>query len=270
MSQGITSFWYPEMFCAINELFEIDATTYPRLHNLINHTRCGFVLYHLFAEIRRHENPLYTTPDGAKWYAVSLRYLVNKYGGNKATWCGYISLAVTLGLLRRIKPDSNSTAPTLKALYEDGKAKHRKPKSLYSVPAYTPETLHHAEKTLDEWERSGVSTSKVTKAHTICAAGQAQANSTYRDARRQTLTLEAQTIIERITEAIAAQGYLTRKQAVAGAEKAWGALKGYILDCAGASYHRPTQAERERYSLQSDGWIITREIKPDSRQTGTN
>lgn len=266
MSQGITSFWYPEMFDAINELFAIDESIYPRLHNLINHTRCGFVLYQLFSEIRKHENPLYTTPDGAEWYAVSLQHLVLRYGGNKSTWCGYISLAVTLGLLHRIKPDARSTAPTLKGLYEDGKAKRQKPKSLYSVPAYTPETLHRAETTLDEWERSGVSTSKITKAHTICATGQAQANSTYRDGRGQTLTVQAQLIIDRITQAIAERGYITRDQAAAGADKAWGALRGYILDVAGASYHRPTKAEVERYSLRNDAWIITQ----STRQTGSN
>lgn len=256
MSQGLTTYRCPEML-SINELFALNESTYPRLYQLINHTRFGFVVYHLLSEIRKHDKPLYTTPDGASWYAVSLQYLLTKYGGTKRTWCGYISLAVTLGLLRRIKPDARSTAPTLKGLYEDGKAKRQKPKSLYSVPAYTPETLHRAETTLDEWERSGVSTSKITKAHTICATGQAQANSTYRDARGQTLTVEAQLIIDRITEAIAERGYLTRDQAAAGAEKAWGALRGYILDVAGASYHRPTQAERERYSLQSDAWIIT-------------
>lgn len=226
----------------------------------IKHTRFGFCLYSILAEMAKHDKPLFVSDDGSAWYALPLNYLVAQYGGSKRTWQGSITLAVSIGLLRKIKPDADSLHPIIKQLYMEGRQQGKAPKNLYNVPEYTPELLRGAETALVEWLATGVSTSKVTKASVTNAQGRATANTIFRDSRSKTARKAveaAQGIIRRIDHGIATKGYMMKQEAIAGDVQAWQMLHGYILAEAGAAYHRPTQAERERYGLQDAAWIIT-------------
>lgn len=230
------------------------------LYSKIQHTKLGFCLYNLLSEMAAHDKPLCAFSDGSEWYALPLNYLVSRYGGSKRTWQSNITLAVSLGLLRKLKPNADGLHPAIQQLYRQGIQSGKAPKNLYSVPAYTNELFTAAEAALSQWQETGVSTARITKASVSHAQGRAQANTIFRDNRSKTarMTLEgAQSIIDRIVQVVNAQGYTTKLDAVQGDIKAWDMLRGYILDVSNASYHRPTAKDIERYNLPDSSWIIT-------------
>lgn len=233
---------------------------FPLLTYKIHHSKLGFCLYNILSEMASHDKPLCTFSDGSAWFAIPLNYLVSRYSGSKHTWQSNITLAVSLGLLRKIKPDADSLHPALKQLYMDGKKHGKAPKNLYSVPAYTLELFAEAEAALEQWEQTGVSTARITKASVSHAQGRAQANTIFRDSRSKAarMALEgAHRIVERIVQAVRQRGYTTKSDAVRGEMKAWDMLRGYILAEADASYHRPTKEDIERYNLHDSSWIIS-------------
>lgn len=234
------------------------------LYYKIQHSKLGFCLYNILTEMASHDKPLCTFADGSEWYALPLNYLVSRYGGSKPTWQGNITLAVSLGLLHKIKPDADSKHPVLQQLYTEGVRGGKAPKNLYSVPAYTHELFAEAEAALTQWQETGVSTARITKASVSHAQGKAQANTIFRDNRSKAarMTLEAaQSIIDRIVQAVNTKGYTTKSEAVRGDVKAWDMLRGYILEEAGASYHRPTREDIARYNLSDSTWIISAQAK---------
>lgn len=175
---------------------------FPILYKRIHHTKFGLCIYHLFDEMARHEKPLFFSDEGEAWYAIPLNYLVATYGGSKPTWQSNITLAVSIGLLRKIKPDADSLHPTIKQIYADGKQNRKTPKNLYSIPTYTMELFANAEKALEAWIETGVSTAKVTKASVINAQGRKQANTIFRDSRFKAANKAveaAHAIVNRIT-----------------------------------------------------------------------
>lgn len=237
---------------------------FPLLSYKIQHTRLGFCLYNILSEMAAHDKPLCTFSDGSAWYAIPLNYLVSRYGGSKPTWQSNITLAVSIGLLRKLKPDADSLHPALQQLYRDGLQSGKAPKNLYSVPAYTHELFADAEAALERWQETGVSTARITKASVSHAQGKAQANTIFRDNRSKAATkaLEAaHRIVERIVKAVDRNGYTTKQEAVRDDVKAWDMLRGYILAEADASYHRPTKEDIERYGLTDSAWIITAQAK---------
>lgn len=74
----------------------------------IQHSKLGFCLYNIISEMAAHDKPISTFSDGSAWYAIPLNYLVSRYGGSKPTWQSNITLAVSIGLLRKLKPDADS------------------------------------------------------------------------------------------------------------------------------------------------------------------
>ena len=126
---------------------------------------------------------------------------------------------------------------------------------------FRSELFHHAEAVLQEWQETGVSTTKVTKASTINALGQAAANGIFRDGRQKSYQPEAQRIIKRIVCAVQERGYLTKAEAVGADERAWQIMHKYILASANARYRKPTSNEKRLLGLTNDKWIIT-EDKP--------
>lgn len=239
----------------------VDGEKFPLLYRQVHKTRLGWVAYNLMQEMAKRETPLLTSTDGSAWYAESLDYLVSSYGGSKRTWSSSISLLVTVGLLNRVKPDEATLNPLFHQLYVEGASRGRVPKSVYSVPAYTPELFRRAEAVLQEWQETGVSTTKVTKASTINALGQAAANGIFRDGRQKSYQPEAQRIIKRIVCAVQKRGYLTKAEAVGEDERAWQIMHKYILTSANARYRKPTGNEKRLFGLTNDKWIIT-EDKP--------
>ena len=237
---------------------------FPLLSYKIQHTKLGFCLYNILSEMAAHDKPICTFSDGSAWYALPLNYLVSRYSGSKRTWQSNVTLAVSLGLLRKLKPDADSIHPALQQLYRDGLQHGKAPKNLYSVPAYTLELFAEAESALEQWEQTGVSTARITKASVSHAQGKAQANTIFRDNRTKAATkaLEAaHRIVERIVQAVRQRGYTTKSDAVRGDVKAWDMLRGYILDEAGARYHRPTKEDIARYNLTDSAWIISARAK---------
>lgn len=233
---------------------------YPLLYQKIRHSKLGFCLYSILSEMAAHDKPLCAFSDGSEWYALPLNYLVSRYGGSKRTWQGNVTLAVSIGLLRKLKPDADSKHPALQQLYREGVQNGKAPKNLYSVPTYTNDLFSEAEAALAQWQETGVSTAKITKASVSHAQGKAQANTIFRDNRSKAakMALEgAQRIIDRIVQAVNTQGYTTKSEAVQGEIKAWDMLKSYILDVAGASYRRPTAKDIARYGLTDSTWIIS-------------
>ena len=232
---------------------------FPLLAYKIQHTKLGFCLYNILSEMAAHDKPLCTFSDGSAWFAIPLNYLVSRYSGSKHTWQSNITLAVSLGLLRKIKPDADSLHPALQQLYRDGLQHGKAPKNLYSVPEYTHELFSEVEAALEQWQETGVSTARITKASVSHAQGKAQANTIFRDNRSKAArkSLEAaHRIIDRIVQAVKARGYTTKSDAVRGEMKAWDMLRGYILEEADASYHRPTKEDIARYNIHDSSWII--------------
>ena len=237
---------------------------FPLLYKKIQHSKLGFCLYNIIHEMAAHDKPLCTFADGSAWYALPLNYLVSRYGGSKPTWQSNITLAVSIGLLRKIKPDADSLHPALQQLYREGKQRGKAPKNLYSVPEYTHELFSEVEAALEQWQETGVSTARITKASVSHAQGKAQANTIFRDNRSKAArkSLEAaHRISDRIVQAVRQRGYTTKQEAVRDDVKAWDMLRRYILDEAGAHYHRPTKEDIARYNIHDSSWIISARAK---------
>lgn len=250
-----------------SKLMTFSKTEYPLLYNQIHKTRLGFVAYNLLHAMAQHDRPLYIDSSGIGWYAEPLNFLVKTYGGSKETWQSNVILMVEIGLLKRIKPDSNTLNPVFAQIYRDGLQQRKAPKAVYSVPEYDERTLQHAEMALKRWKETGVATSHITKASAVNAIGQAGANTIYRDGRSKgakTALRDAQTIIDRICHAVRENGYTTKLEATQGKESAWNMMRGYILDEAQALYKRPTAKEVEWFHLPNAQWII-RGVKQNER-----
>ena len=243
------------------QLMVVEEEKFPCLYRQVHKTKTGFVAYNIMDAMAQHKRPLYIDASGSSWFAEPLNFLVKTYGGSKETWQSNIILLIEIGLLRRIKPDAETLNPVFAQLYREGVRRRKAPKAVYSVPDYDEKTLQHAEKALQRWRATGVSTAHVTKASAANALGEAEANTIYRDSRSKgarTALKDAQAIIDRIVRAVDSSGYTTKREAVAGKEKAWNMMRGYILDEAQALYKRPTAEEAERFNLPDTKWIITR------------
>lgn len=243
-----------------HQLITLDGSTYPTLTAHFRRTRCRWVLYNILATMAAYDAPLYQDHAGNAWYAIPINYLVSTHGGSKSTWQSSITTLVYCGLLNRIKPDQHTLNPLFRRLYIDAIAAHKEPKSVYSVPAYTPEILHQAEERLTEWILTGTSTSHATKNTLICAVGHAAANEIFHDNRGSSMDQEAQTIIKRIRQAIQGNGYTTKDAIITKSKQireAWRIMHTHILRYAGAVYRRPTKQEKQRFNLNTDEWIIT-------------
>ena len=215
---------------------------------------------------------------GKAWFFVSFSWLVAKNGGSLQSWCESLHYCAALGLIQIRTVTRKTLSPALqKSLNHITDAKH-KPVNYYHIPAYTTAILEQAERKAQRFKEKGINRTGLTKGGVIEAIGQKHANAIYIDGRTKSkLERETEaTIIRIMQEAITKHGYTLKGEILnktAGAlyrkyKMRWREMHLYaggiwknrskaLLSKAGAVYKRPTAEQKQVFSLQTNGWIIT-------------
>jgi len=213
----------------------------------------------------------------SEWVFASVAYLVGRYGGSCTTWQTNREYLSAVGLIRLRKPTEKTTAPALKDSFQRAE-KGRQAVIWYTIPDYTPNRLAQAEQAAERFRQEGINRKGLTKQGIIIAVGRKEANKTVIDWRSRSGKDRAaeREIIRQIKMAISRKGYATKERVIERSAKRiktickldyiealysirqiWANRNRRILSMAGASYHRPTRAEKERFRLKDNGWIIT-------------
>jgi hypothetical protein len=194
-------------------------------------------------------------------------------GMDKATWEKAVLKLITMDMLRMFRPRTveeyrylNTDVQQLSA--ERALASGRKPVNWYHVPKYTKQRL----KAADDLARAVKAGAAIDKDSLRDKLGAKQANKItdtgfdiYPDAddRRDTLewmlgvklrTFGYTTSKELISEAMEfdkSKGYTYKRWL-----QTWTAYKPFLFDKYGLHENKPSKAEKEKWGLVSDGWIV--------------
>lgn len=260
---------------SIKALHQITPEEYPVLHKAL-YSYKGALLHRLeqLIEYRREKMELCKR---GRWVFASVDYLVGRYGGSRTTWQTNREYLSAVGLIRIRKPSNKTTAPALKESVQRAK-KGRQAVIWYTIPDYTPDLFKTAEQAAERFKAKGINRKGLTKQGLIIAVGQAQANKAVIDWRSRSKQDKAaeREIIRQIKMAISWKGYAMKENILKRSAKRtatankvdfvealyyvwnlWANRNKRLLSMAGARYHRPTRAEKERFNLKGDNWIIT-------------
>ena len=258
----------------IEALHQMNPEGYPVLYKAL-YSYKGALLHRLeqLIEYRREK--------GKAWVFASVDYLVSRYGGSCTTWQTNREYLSAVGLMRVRKPTKKTTAPTLKdSLQRAEKGRHAV--IWYTIPDYTPERLARAEQAAERFKAKGINRKGLTKQGLIIAVGRKEANKAVIDGRSRSERDRAAEyeIIRQIKMAISRKGYAMKEQVIKRSTKRiktaykldyieafyfirqlWANRNKRLLSMVGVRYGRPTKAQKERFNLKGNGWIITAEEK---------
>lgn len=261
---------------AIEVLMTLDREEYPHLYKVLNggNSTMGAKLMYTLNAMKDQLNienqwAVYLTKIGKVYHALSVRYLVSLHGGSNSTWQNMRAFACDAGLLSRIKPGELSKVRPFQISNELGE-RYGKTRGVgwYSVPEYSTVTLKHAESVAMRYLNKGFKPSKISKKMVADASGQAQANRLYADGRKKgTIHRRIEHELSmRIQKTIAVNGYATKKDVIAMAvstgyprkrvEQVWAEYGGVIIKQCGAEYRRPSTADKQRFGLADNCWIL--------------
>lgn len=258
----------------IEALHQMTPEEYPTLHKaLFSYKRA---LLHRLEQLIE-----YRQEQGKTWVFASVGYLVGRYGGSCTTWQTNREYFSAVGLMRVRKPTKKTTAPALKDSFQRA-GKGRQAVIWYTIPDYTPERLARAEQAAARFKAKGINRKGLTKQGIIIAMGRKEANKAVIDwrSRSDKDTAAEYEIVRQIKMAISRKGYAMKDHIITRSAKRiktafkldfiealyflrqiWANRNRRLLSMAGARYHKPTRAEKERFNLKGDNWIITVEGK---------
>lgn len=254
----------------IEALHQMNPEEYPALYKaLFSYKRA---LLHRLEQLIK-----YRQEQGKAWVFASVEYLVGRYGGSCTTWQTNREYLSAVGLMNIRKPTKKTTSRALQdSIQRAGKG--RQAVIWYTIPDYTPERLARAEKAAARFKAKGINRKGLTKQGLIIAVGPKEANKAVIDGRSRSERDRAAEyeIIRQIQMAISRKGYAMKEQVIKRSTKRiktaykldyiealylisriWANRNKRLLSMAGARYHRPTRAEKERFNLKDNGWIIT-------------
>lgn len=249
----------------------LDQARYPELKRWFRNSSALRCYSSLIQTIAGYEKPLHTSKSGKAYYAVSVSWLIAHYGGAAHVWQSSLILLQICGMIERIVPSRSSTNHAFKSLYQTAKRSKRRSESVYHVPELTESVLNAAECIICRWRQSGVSMSHVTKSSVIRVFGQDYADRIYLDGRTEPFRKkEIKEIMYQIITAATHGGGCITKAAVfietfkelsskLAIQDVWQRLHKVIISECGCKYSRPTAAEKQKYNLKNDQWIIRRD-----------
>ena len=254
----------------IEALHQMNPEEYPVLYKAL-YSYKGALLHRLEQLIE------YRREHGKSWVFASVGYLVGRYGGSCTTWQTNREYLSAVGLMNIRKPTKKTTSrPLQDSIQRAGKG--RQAVIWYTIPDYTPERLARAERTAARFKAKGINRKGLTKQGLIIAVGPKEANKAVIDGRSRSERDRAAEyeIVRQIQMAISRKGYAMKEQVIKRSTKRiktafkldyiealclirhiWANRNKRLLSMAGARYHRPTRAEKERLNLKDNGWIIT-------------
>lgn len=267
----------------------MEETEYPNLYHWFHRTRVLRTLEAVFGVMCDMDNALHVSHEGKLFFAISERYLMHWWSvhhpgaplGSTSTWHSSLILLIHCGLLKRIVASDKSIVPNFRSVYELARQKHLRVENILYVPTYTPEVLQTAEERI-QLQMETTSLRSINKESIILSSGQETANQLYLDARELTwatcFILDEMTF--RIGKTIEAKGFAYKDELLQGTgnalisrirctgrsrknmfrrkvEHVWTQYRKTILQDSNAVYRRPTAAEKQRFGLKKDGWIIT-------------
>jgi len=268
----------------IEQLEALDSDRYPMLHRLFfrGNSSLHAHLLHILTYMQTHPIPFEADQNGRGYWKIPVGYLVREHGGSVESWQSHIVFLLDAGLLSRIRPDQRSSLPRLRAEWQRALAEGQRAASCYRVVPYTEQRLGNAEEVASRYVQAGVGVAHLTKTDVIRVSGQQRADELYRTGDE--VGAPEQWALARIGELILAEieanGYAKwepaynqarndllpealdpRNESVGSRIDAINKMekrKKAICRLLGCDYHPPRRADRERFELEDQGWIITK------------
>lgn len=247
----------------------LDPVSFPNLTLLFKHTSLRLHLVQYLTYMLEHPYPVEVDQSGRGYWSIPISYMRSMHGGTAETWQSHTVFLVLMNLLGRIRPNSRSILPAFKEAYHKASEAGRRPSSFFFIDEYTPEALAFAEWQAIRYREAGISVSHLTKTEIIRMEGQECADLIYMDFRE--VSHEEQEIREWILEVIADQtsrhGYTTPDAVEAAIyhnlrddeRRLYDKLmyhKKALCTAVGCEYRPPRKDDKERFALNSAGWII--------------
>ena len=243
---------------------------------------CGATwLYYerMIGALSDHADSAMFDEQGKEYTFASMQYICRN-GGDKKTASACIAMFCLFGLVEKrasnwyLDPNIDSPSFMAKGHRERAPTPYKQGIMWYHVPEYTPELLQRAEQYAAIWQESGHTRKAISKATLIRLYGYEDADRAYgynavklskrsKEAERR-IRAEAEKLIK-------ASGYFYPQQLLsicirqleaeaqaeaAAVNKTWTSIKAPLMQENGWKYSKPSKAEKEKYSLANDRWII--------------
>lgn len=269
----------------IAQLEALDPKKYPMLYRMLYRRNSSLRahLLHMLTYMQAHPIPFEVDQQGRGYWKIPKVYMMKTYGGSSESWQSHLAFLLDAGLLVRIRPDQRSILPRLREEWQRALATGQHAAGCYRVVPYTEERLAEAEAVATRYAQAGVGVAHVTKTEVIYASGQEQANILYRTSDKvgDAESWVREKLGEKILAAIEADGYarwepiysdvkneLLLKHLADRADenvkkrinaiKKMDTRKKEVCRQFGCDRHPPRRADRERFGLEDQGWIITK------------
>lgn len=249
------------------------------LHAFMNCGSTWLHYEHLINAIIAHADQAYIVKDGKCWSFASIRYICEGSHNIRAT-SACIAMFCLFGLVEKrssnwyLALDADGYSFMAKGHRGRAPTPYKQGIMWYHVPEYTPELLQRAEQYAAIWQQSGHTRKAISKATLIRLYGYEDADRAYgynavklskrsKEAERR-IRAEAEKLIK-------ADGYFYPQQLLsicirqseaeaqadaAAINKTWTSIKAPLMQENGWKYSKPSKAEKEKYSLADDRWII--------------
>lgn len=277
----------------------LDQSHYPSLHKLLHRRRGGLSkeLLYVLGKSQKMNYLQFETYGAASFYQ-SIGYFTfdeeaKAINRSKQTWHYKLILLMTIGLLKRNKPDDDAegdfkkVSVRIKHMMQKATGRKAQPISYWYFDKYTDKQLSYCEKKAKKWLDSKATLSNFTKETAIAVFGQHRADVVYQDKRttRAITNMAYISICEAVANIIALKGYAYRDEALILAgrnlfdkmKKApeiekkqraleyamnkvlieWGKQRQKIMNAGENQYGRPRKADRVKFSISGNAWIIS-------------
>lgn len=243
---------------------------------------CGSTWLHyerLLKAIIAHADQAYIVRNGEYWTYASIRYICEgAHNIRAASAC--ITMFCLFGLIEKrsanwyLDPHADGYSFMAKGHRERAPNPYGRGIMWYHIPEYTPELLQRAERYAAIWQESGHTRKAISKPTLIRLYGFEEADRAYgyNDVKLSKRSREAERRIRAEAEKlIRTAGYFYPQQLLtncirqleaeaqtdaAAINKTWTSIKAPLMKDHGWKYSKPSKAEKQKYSLADDRWIM--------------
>ena len=206
---------------------------------------------------------------------ASLDTLVRAYGSDKETWRTSLLRLCALGLLYQFKPKTSEdynqyNTPAQQYSANRATSMSRHPCTWYHFPKYTDKVLEKAEKEAPKVRKLGTGIDKDalrdlygnTRANRITDTGfsmleaVAERRQALSDALQSLISATGYTTAEQVKNTVYGQFNDPKRHSMKRIGDSWRSYKPTLFDSLGLKESRPTNAEKQRYGLEDDSYII--------------
>lgn len=284
----------------IKVIQNIDSSEYPNLHKLLHKRRGGLYQALIYILEKSDREPYLQYEEyGAGSFSQSIGHFTRDeearaINRTTQTWQNKLILLLAIGLIKRDKPDENTTNLNKRlAVSRSIRMQHKnkrkaQPISYWYFDKYTDKKIVFCERRSKKWVDSGYSLSNISKEVIIKVYGEKIANAIYQDKRRISAitNIANYEIANAISEIVQLKGYAYRDEVLtlAGRQlfnkldvkpdtisqqkalnkamnkvrKEWNKQRQEVIDIGGYQYSRPREADKTKYNITGNEWIITK------------